>query len=54
MTTPTPTPTPTDRNLDENLILILRAGPPTEVPGGPSSRIQSAQSRAWTMSGDVD
>lgn len=50
----TPTPTPTDRNLDENLILMLRAEPPTEVPGGPRSVIQSAQSRAWTMSGDVD
>lgn len=48
------TPTPTDRNLDENLILLLRAEPPAEVPGGPSSLIQSAQSRAWTMSGDVD
>lgn len=43
-----------NEDVDENLILMLKAEPPAEVPGGPSSLIQSAQSRAWTMSGDVD
>ena len=43
-----------NEDVDENLILMLREEPPTEVPGGPRTVIQSAQSRAWTMSGDVD
>lgn len=49
-----PSTAPTAHDVDENLILMLRAEPPAQVPGAGRTSIQSGDSRAWTMSGDVD
>jgi hypothetical protein len=52
MTIPTPSADVVD--VDDELIRLVHAQPIPTVPGDPRTPLQSGESRAWTMSGDVD
>ena len=43
-----------DVDVDDELIRLVHAQPPAKVPGSLTGPLQSGESRAWTMSGDVD